>query len=63
MSIRMGKNLKQKFIDFFVSYTSEGTKILFDVETQPKPTFFSNTQIEQMKHEPGSYQYGEGVRK
>lgn len=59
MSIRMGKNRKQHTGIVFIT-KDRRTKVYQDTVIQPKPTFFSDTEIERMNKQPGSYQYRGG---
>ena len=59
MSIRMGRKEKNNTGILFVS-KDRRTKVY---ATQPRPTFFSVAEIARMDKQPGSYKYGEGVRK
>ena len=57
MSIRMGRKLIEKLNDRIYQKILDGT---FGTVKMPKPTFFSNTEIERMNRQPGSYQYKGG---
>lgn len=59
MSIRMGRKAKNN-TGIVYSSKDRRTKVYAD---QPKPTFFSVAEMKRMSKQPGSYQYGEGVRK
>ena len=59
MSIRMGRKVKNNTGILYIS-KNRRTKVYAD---QPRPTFFSVAEIERMNKQPGSYQFGEGVRK
>lgn len=60
MSIRMGKKAKQNNGVIFISKDRE-TKVF--ANGQHAPTFFSDAEKERMSHTPGSYKFGEGIRK
>ena len=56
----MGRKRKQLNGVVFIS-KDRRTKVYQDtIITQPKPTFFSDAEIEKMKHTPGSYQFKGG---
>ena len=66
MSIRMGSKLYTKLAgtrlikklnDRVYRKMIDGT---FGTAKMPKPTFFSDAEIERMSHTPGSYQYKGG---
>ena len=57
MSIRMGRELIEKLNDRVTRKILDGT---FGTVQMPRPTFFSDAEIERMKHTPGSYQYRGG---
>lgn len=57
MSIRMGRKLIEKLNDRIYRKILDGT---FGTVRMPKPTFFSNAEIERMSHTPGSYQFRGG---
>ena len=53
----MGRKRKQLNGVVFIS-KDRRTKVYQDtIITQPKPTFFSDAEIEKMKRTPGSYQF------
>ena len=54
MSIRMGKKLIEKLNDRVTRKILDGT---FGTVQMPRPTFFSDAEIERMSKQPGSYQY------
>ena len=59
MSIRMGRKRKQLNGVVYIS-KDRRTKVYQDTIIQPKPTFFSDAEIEKMKQTPGSYQFKGG---
>jgi hypothetical protein len=56
----MGKKAKQNNGVIFIS-KDRRTKVF--ANGQPAPTFFSDAEKERMSHTPGSYKFGEGIRK
>ena len=57
MSIRMGRKLIEKLNDRIYHKILNGT---FGSVVMPKPTFFSDAEIERMKRTPGSYRFMDG---
>lgn len=60
MSIRMGR--KKKYTNGVIFISKDRRAKVYADPTQPKPTFFSDAEIERMKKTPGSYKFGEVVR-
>lgn len=79
MSIRMGRARKNrpellpnpspvygygKYPDRVrVSFANGRTKVYETPIEQPKPVFFTKEELKRMSRTPGSYKFGEGVRK
>ena len=59
MSIRMGRKRKIGNGVVYISKDRRAKVRAYPCEL-PKPTFFSDAEIERMKHTPGSYQYRGG---
>ena len=53
MSTRIGRKKKNQKGVVFIS-NDRRTKVYAD---QPRPTFFSDAEIQRMRYTPGSYQY------